>query len=93
VKMLRHYHQIGLLEPVDVDWAMTRRDRNAEATRHDILPAGHEIFSQHRYFAVSGLQVCNRAGVTRGALQHHFGSKLGVFMAVFEGLNTASPCA
>jgi AcrR family transcriptional regulator len=65
---------------------MTRRDRNAEATRHDILAAGHEIFSQQPYSEVSGVQICHHAGVTRGALQHHFGSKLGLFMAVFEGL-------
>jgi AcrR family transcriptional regulator len=65
---------------------MTRRDRNAEATRRDILAAGREIFSQHPYSEVSGLQICNQAGVTRGALQHHFGSKLGLFLAVFEGL-------
>jgi AcrR family transcriptional regulator len=65
---------------------MTRRDRNAESTRRDILAAGREIFSQHPYSEVSGLQICNHAGVTRGALQHHFGSKLGLFMAVFEGL-------
>jgi AcrR family transcriptional regulator len=65
---------------------VTRRDRNAEATRRDILAAGREIFSQRPYSEVSGLQICNQAGVTRGALQHHFGSKLGLFMAVFEGL-------
>jgi AcrR family transcriptional regulator len=65
---------------------MTRRDRNAEGTRRDILAAGREVFSQCSYSEVSGLQICNQAGVTRGALQHHFGSKLGLFMAVFEGL-------
>jgi AcrR family transcriptional regulator len=65
---------------------MTRRGRNAEATRGDILAAGREIFSQRPYSEVSGLQICNEAGVTRGALQHHFGSKLGLFMAVFESL-------
>lgn len=64
----------------------TRRDRNATATRSAILEAGREIFSQYPYSAVSGLQVCDRAGVTRGALQHHFGTKLGLFMAVFEDL-------
>jgi AcrR family transcriptional regulator len=65
---------------------MTRRDRNPEATRRDILAAGHEIFSQQRYSDVSGMHICNHAGVTRGALQHHFGSKLGLFIAVFEAL-------
>jgi prevent-host-death family protein len=65
---------------------MTGRESNADATRHDILAAGREIFSQQPYSDVSGLQICHHAGVTRGALQHHFGSKLGLFMAVFEGL-------
>ena len=65
---------------------MTRRDRNADATRHDILLAGREVFSRYPYCEVSGLQICELAGVTRGALQHHFGSKLGLFMAVLEGL-------
>jgi AcrR family transcriptional regulator len=69
---------------------ITRRDRNAEATRRDILAAGREIFSQHPYSEVSGLQICNRAGVTRGALQHHFGSKLGLFMAVLDVLSHCS---
>jgi AcrR family transcriptional regulator len=68
---------------------MTRRDHHAETTRRDILAAGREIFSQHPYSEVSGLEICNHAGVTRGALQHHFGSKLGLFMAVFEGLQHA----
>ncbi len=67
----------------------TRRDLHAEATRRDILAAGREIFSQHPYSEVSGLQICNHAGVTRGALQHHFGSTLGLFIAVFEGLQHA----
>ena len=65
---------------------LTRRERNAGATRRAILAAGCEVFSQYPYSEVSGLQICNHAGVTRGALQHHFGSKLGLFMAVFEGL-------
>ncbi|MBV9090614.1 MAG: TetR/AcrR family transcriptional regulator [Mycobacteriaceae bacterium] len=65
---------------------VTRRERNAEATRRDILQAGYAVFSEQPYSDVSGLQICTRAGVTRGALQHHFGSKLGLFMAVFEKL-------
>ena len=65
---------------------MTPRDHNSEATRYGILGAGCEIISRQPYSAVSGLQICNHAGVTRGALHHHFGSKLGLFMAVFEGM-------
>ena len=68
--------------------ASTRRDRNAEATRQVILQAGRELFATQPYSEITGLQICVRAGVTRGALQHHFGSKLGLFMAIFDSLQS-----
>jgi len=66
--------------------ASTRRDRNAEATRQLIMQAGRQLFAIQPYSEITGLQICARAGVTRGALQHHFGTKLGLFMAVFDAL-------
>jgi len=50
------------------------------------MQAGRELFATQPYAEITGLQICMRAGVTRGALQHHFGSKLGLFMAIFDGL-------
>ncbi|MCV7379872.1 hypothetical protein BST11_09600 [Mycobacterium alsense] len=64
----------------------TRRERNAEATRRDILAAGREIFSRQAYSKATITQICYRAGVTRGVLQHQFRSKLGLFVAVFDSL-------
>jgi AcrR family transcriptional regulator len=64
----------------------TRRDRNAQATQQVIMQAGRELFATQPYSEITGLQICVRAGVTRGALQHHFGSKLGLFIAIFDGL-------
>ncbi|SPM30366.1 TetR family transcriptional regulator [Mycobacterium terramassiliense] len=64
----------------------TRRARIAEATRRDILAAGREIFSQQAYSEATITQICYEASVTRGVLQHQFGSKLGLFVAVFESL-------
>ena len=66
--------------------ASTRRDRNAEATRQVIMQAGRELFVTQPYSEITGLQICVQAGVSRGALQHHFGSKLGLFIAIFDGL-------
>jgi AcrR family transcriptional regulator len=50
------------------------------------MQAGRELFATQPYSEITGLQICARAEVTRGALQHHFGSKLGLFMAIFDGL-------
>lgn len=66
--------------------AATRRDRIAEATRRELLDAGYALFTTQSYAEITGEQICTRAGVTRGALQHHFGNKLGLFIAIFEGL-------
>lgn len=52
------------------------------------MQAGRELFASQPYSELTGLQICDRAGVTRGALQHHFGSKLGLFMAVFDDLQS-----
>lgn len=68
--------------------ASSRRDRNAEATRRVLMQAGRELFATQPYAEITGVQICVRAGVTRGALQHHFGNKLGLFMAVFDGLQS-----
>jgi AcrR family transcriptional regulator len=68
--------------------AKTRRDRNAEATRQVIMQAGRELFATRPYPDVTGQQICARAGVTYGALQHHFGNKLGLFTAVFDRLQS-----
>lgn len=65
---------------------MTRRDRNAAATRRDILAAGLEMFSRYPYAEVTDKHICDGAGVTRGALQHHFGCKLGLFTTILEDL-------
>lgn len=52
------------------------------------MQAGRELFATQPYSKITGLQICVRAGVSRGALQHHFGSKLGLFMAIFDGLQS-----
>jgi AcrR family transcriptional regulator len=52
------------------------------------MQAGRELFATQPYPEITGLQICARARVTRGALQHHFGSKLGLFMAIFDGLQS-----
>jgi AcrR family transcriptional regulator len=54
------------------------------ATMQTLLHLGRDLFAQHGYTAVSMEELVQQAGVTRGALYHHFGSKEGLFRAVVE---------
>ena len=63
----------------------TQAERSA-TTRAALLAAGRELFGE-RGFAASGREeIVRRAGVTRGALYHHFADKEDLFRAVMEQL-------
>ncbi|HMG26405.1 MAG TPA: TetR family transcriptional regulator, partial [Acidimicrobiia bacterium] len=58
----------------------------ADATRSALLAAARELFTDRGYAATSTTEIVARAGVTRGALYHHFSAKHDLFRAVFEQL-------
>jgi AcrR family transcriptional regulator len=55
-----------------------------EATRAALLSAGRELFAAKGFAGTPREEIVERAGVTRGALHHHFGRKEDLFRAVFE---------
>jgi AcrR family transcriptional regulator len=55
-----------------------------EETRAALIAAGRDLFGREGYEAVSSERIVAAAGVTRGALYHHFDGKRGLFAAVFE---------
>lgn len=55
-----------------------------ESTRAALIGAGRRLFAERGYEAVSSEEIVAAAGVTRGALYHHFDGKRGLFAAVFE---------
>lgn len=65
----------------------------AEKTRAALLRAGTELFAERGFEAVTAEEIAAGASVTRGALYHHFGGKLGLFRevvaAVFESQGVA----
>ncbi|MFL6145817.1 MAG: TetR/AcrR family transcriptional regulator [Labedaea sp.] len=63
----------------------TQRDRS-RATRAALAATARGLFADRGYAAVSADDVVSAAGLTRGALHHHFGDKAGLFRAVFEEL-------
>ena len=57
-----------------------------EATRTALLTAARSLFAERGYAAVPAEEVARAAGVTRGALYHHFRDKKDLFRAVHESL-------
>ena len=64
----------------------TRREENASATRGILLTAARELFAQKGFAAAGIEEIAARAGVTTGALYHHFGNKRGLFRVVAEAM-------
>jgi len=58
------------------------------ATRGALLAAGRQLFAEKGYAGAGREEIVALAGVTRGALHHHFGDKVGLFQAVVEEIET-----
>jgi len=68
---------------------MARRSAaDAARTRKDILAAARRLFTERGYAATTTAEVAEAAGVTVGALFHHFDGKPGLFRMVFEQLES-----
>jgi AcrR family transcriptional regulator len=62
----------------------SKRLAQGEATRSALVAAARDLFGQRGYSATSIEEIVARAGVTKGALYHHFDDKESLFKAVFE---------
>ena len=56
----------------------------SESTRAALLSAARDLFARHGYAGASSDAIVAAAGVSRGALQHHFVDKQSLFLAVYE---------
>ncbi|MFE5485763.1 TetR/AcrR family transcriptional regulator [Streptomyces sp. NPDC056527] len=60
------------------------RAQQREQTRHTLLRESRRLFSKLGYASVGLSEIVGAAGVTKGALYHHFDSKAELFRAVLE---------
>jgi AcrR family transcriptional regulator len=59
----------------------TQADRTA-TTRQALIASGRALFAERGFNGAGQEEIVERAGVTRGALSYHFGTKEGLFQAV-----------
>src|SRR3954452_122275 len=89
----RHRHRFRLrwsqfryIQPVSniqTEW-MSSKAQQSEATRRKLLRVGRDLFARRGFADVPTEEIVRRAGVTRGALYHHFRDKRDLFAAVVE---------
>lgn len=65
------------------------RAQQREQTRNDLISAARHLFAERGYAAVSLAEIVSAAGVTKGALYHHFDSKRAIFDAALTEVQHA----
>lgn len=61
----------------------TQAERSA-TTKDALIRAARDLFAEHGFADVGTEAIVRAAGVTRGAMYHHFADKTELFAAVFE---------
>lgn len=71
----------GRVTPVE-----STRATRAAATRSHLVAVGRELFAERGFAGTATEDIVAAAGVTRGALYHHFRDKQDLFRAVFAAV-------
>src|SRR3954470_10857604 len=69
---------------MEMSSARRTQAERSEATQAALVATARRLFAERGYGSVGTEEIVSAAGVTRGALYHHFDGKAGLFAAVFE---------
>ena len=65
---------------------MPTQAERSEATRGRLIATARRLFAERGFAATSTEEILSEAGVSRGALYHHFSNKTDLFQATFEAV-------
>jgi len=66
------------------DWSVLFMQKRSEETRRGIMESAVQLFSRSGYDASSVDEICQAAGISKGAFYHHFPSKQQLFLSIIE---------
>jgi len=69
------------------------REEKARKTRAKLVAVARRLFAKNGFAATSTEEILDKAGVTRGALYHHFADKAALFEAVCIALHEEAVAA
>jgi AcrR family transcriptional regulator len=58
--------------------------QRGEETQRRLLEVAQELFTEQGYDATGVAEICERAGVSKGAFYHHFPGKQALFLALLD---------
>ncbi len=67
---------------------MSVREQKMAETRKKLIEVGRRAFAEYGYADTSMDKLMAEAGLTRGALYHHFGDKKSLFAAVVDQIDS-----
>src|ERR1700761_6445734 len=77
-----------MLDPTETaepaETSVRRRRTDGELTAKRVLDAAAECILQLGYYQASSNEIARRAGVTWGVIQHQFGTREGLLLAVLN---------